>query len=302
MTLPASAGPFLNFTVVTVADGRAEQRSFSRFAEAGALRSSVGERAEAWPARPGEPAEPLDIRIGEDAPRVVGGGDRPLAASLTSYAECYEDYKLLERSVAPTVIGEFHTEGDTHNDSYFHYGQSADTDVSVGVKYPGQGWSLSGEHHVGNKVEQMVGKEDPGRNFHAQLLTDFVYGRYEVTSNCGKHQKIRPMQWLGGSTERFYPAPGCNPDDPWKTRRYDGGHVFTRNVNRAERWGGAAEVFGVSLAAQSGYSRWVQAHWKFGNEVEAHYLCGNNSNPKEATRILAGVGVPQAECRPGKPC
>lgn len=203
------------------------------------------------------------------------------------------------------MVGEFHTESDTlTSDAYFHYGESADSSVSVAVRYPGKGWSAAGERHVGTERRGMVGKEDPRPDFHAQILTDFAYGRYRGRNACvaGPYEKVRPIEWLGGSTERFYPSPGCDPGDESRTKRFHPGHVMTRNQERAAKWDTAVEVFGAELSAVSGYSRFVEAHWKFGDAYEVHYLCGNDGTVFEASRIFAGLTVPQAECRPGRPC
>jgi hypothetical protein len=297
----------LNLVLQAVAGGRIQHHSFSSYMEATDL-STFDQGEVAWTARSDEPAAPLDIQVGKEAPRMAviqpAAAQGATLGNSMSWSECPDTYKLLDRKVSSTVVGEFHSDSDTSPESYFHYGQSADTDVSVGVKYSGKNWTLSGEHHVGNQRKKTVGKDGIGSNFHAQMVSDFAYGRYEAKSSCGlgSHEEIRPIEWLSGSDERFYPAPGCNLDDSERTRKYGPGHFFTRKEQRAERWSGAAEVFGVSLSAQSGYSKWVESHWRFGTNEQTHYLCGSNGDPDRASRIFAGLPEPRVDCRKGKPC
>jgi hypothetical protein len=67
-------------------------------------------------------------------------------------------------------------------------------------------------------------------------------------------------------------------------------------------WGGAAEVFGASLSARSGYSEFVSSHWEFGANEEEHLLCGNDDKIQRATRIYAGPLDSSEPCLPGRPC
>jgi hypothetical protein len=47
-------------------------------------------------------------------------------------------------------------------------------------------------------------------------------------------------------------------------------------------------VFGASLSAQSGASKWVTHRWRFGRLFTRYYLCGDTAKPTVSERIFAG--------------
>ncbi len=51
----------------------------------------------------------------------------------------------------------------------------------------------------------------------------------------------------------------------------------------------ALTVFGVGLSLQSGASKYVKLHWRFGNKYPAYYLCGNDNDAMHSRRIYAGA-------------
>lgn len=63
-----------------------------------------------------------------------------------------------------------------------------------------------------------------------------------------------------------------------------------RNRENAARWEGAVGVFGASLTARSGYSKYVQGYWYFGPAAD-HVLCGDDGSPREAKHIYAGTSA-----------
>jgi hypothetical protein len=81
---------------------------------------------------------------------------------------------------------------------------------------------------------------------------------------------------------------GCAGVPEGRLGRYTAKTSFNRDREKAVRWEGAAGVFGASLTARSGYSRWVHGHWRFG-AAGMHLLCGDDGPPKEARHIFAGT-------------
>jgi hypothetical protein len=49
-------------------------------------------------------------------------------------------------------------------------------------------------------------------------------------------------------------------------------------------------VFGASLDARSGFSKWVSAEWTFGRKNPRYWLCGSDDDFVSASRIFAGAG------------
>lgn len=294
-SLAAQNGGYLNLVLRAAGEPTpTASRFLSRYfmASASPLDASSGSDTGDWMARPAEKASPVDLVVAQ--PRQ----SRPFEAG-----GCADSYKLLERRDAvPTVVGELQTPADTQQAS-FEYGKRADSDVSVAIRAAGGRWALSGEHHVGNSRTASVGKARAGSNFHGQILSAFDYGRYEHKNSCviGTEEVIRPITWHAESTERFYPSPGCGPNSRF-LHRFGPGHKFDRSTERSMVWGGAAEVFGASLSARSGYSEFVSSHWEFGTNEAEHLLCGNDDKIQRATRIYAGPLDSSEPCLPGRPC
>jgi hypothetical protein len=296
-TNAAPNGGYLNLSLITRAAGSTQETGFARYLGTGPMTAAS---MSAWLEGPAQQAESVEVVV----PSSPSTAERE-AGQVPLQMVCYEERKLLEKSIAPTVVGEFHTEADTTNDSYFHYGESADSTISVAVKQAHESaWSVSGVSHVGNGRSGAIGKEGPRPNFHAQILTDFEYGRYRASNPCygGRtYETVRALEWLGGSGERFYDAPGCRPDHP-NTRRYQPGHFQKRNTHKARNWEKNISVFGASLSSRSGYSEFVESYWKFGDAYEFHYLCGDDTSVLKSERVFAGPAYRQPECRPGRPC
>ena len=78
-----------------------------------------------------------------------------------------------------------------------------------------------------------------------------------------------------------------------RTQRF-GTDIGTHTVSEKQvTFSNAATVsifgVGVSLNAQSGWSKNVQSVWTFGHAVPHHYLCGNTGPYKTSPRIFAGL-------------
>ena len=299
----APNGGYLNLSLITRAAGSTQETGFARYLGTAPMSTAS---LSAWLEGPEQQAEPVEVVLPSrpDRSPVTAEGE---AGQVPLQMACREERKLLEKSIAATVVGEFHTEADTTQDSYFRYGESADSTISVAMRQAHEStWSVSGVAHVGNGRDGAIGKEGPRPNFHAQILTDFEYGRYRASNPCyggpyRTYETLRALEWLGGSGERFYDGPGCRPDHP-NTRRYQPGHFQKRNSHKARNWEKNVSVFGASLGSQSGYSKFVESYWKFGDAYEFHYLCGDDSSVLKSKRVFAGPVYAQPECRPGRPC
>jgi hypothetical protein len=235
-----------------------------------------------WLARPDEPAEPLTVTIPTSAPDGVCG---PL--------------KLAEKRPTDTVIGELRTEVDT-TDATFTFGKHSDSDISVGVRTSGGNWSATGDHHIGNALENaIVGHAD--HNEHMVVETRFEYGLFRCS--YGPYETTKSLGWVGDSIVP-YPTPhrGCDNAKPDFLAHKGAKTEFTRGTERAAHWGAAAELFGFSFGTRSGYSTRVTSHWVFGPEPD-HLLCGDDAGPGRSSHVFAGfVGPAPEACRPGRPC
>lgn len=100
-------------------------------------------------------------------------------------------------------------------------------------------------------------------------------------------------------TSEFHQTPGClgNPHRD----EYENDTDFYRNRNEAASWGGAAEVFGASLSASSGYSRYVEVYMEFGSNP-VHHVCGDDDDAMHSKRVWTGIVRPGPQCQPGRPC
>lgn len=96
---------------------------------------------------------------------------------------------------------------------------------------------------------------------------------------------------MGDAQSEPTAARGCAGVPETRLGRFTPDTDFTRNKERAVKWEGAADVFGASLSAQSGYSQWVEGYWKFGSSEAMHVLCGDNGPPKRAAHIFAGTSA-----------
>ena len=68
----------------------------------------------------------------------------------------------------------------------------------------------------------------------------------------------------------------------------DGLGTFGRSSEDFRTYGLAVSVFGASLSAQSGASKWVTQKWRFGRLFSRYYLCGDTGKPTVSERVFAG--------------
>ncbi|MGH8992544.1 MAG: hypothetical protein ACRDZ7_13640 [Acidimicrobiia bacterium] len=190
--------------------------------------------------------------------------------------------------MAETVIGELRAPHDTV-EAVFTYGKRADSEIGVATKGTHGPWSGSGSFHIANSEDTEV-TQWAGSGQHLLVLTRFIYDRFEYTCPSGRREKVVAREWMGDVQSVPTAERGCAGVPEERLGRFTPGTGFHRNKEKAVRWEGAVGVFGASLTARSGYSRWVRGHWKFGS-AGMHLLCGDNGPPKRAGRIFAGTSA-----------
>ncbi|MGH9041992.1 MAG: hypothetical protein ACRDZ3_17370, partial [Acidimicrobiia bacterium] len=85
---------------------------------------------------------------------------------------------------------------------------------------------------------------------------------------------------------------GCTIE-PYRRHRepYGAGAFFTRSENRAVTWTAAAEIFGASLTARSGFSKEVHMRLEFGRD-RVHWVCGDDAVAPDSKRVFSGNSSP----------
>jgi hypothetical protein len=278
-------GGYVNFVLQTTAAGVIEETHFSRYVgdtpitaqEAGAAKRTVE-----WRASPEESAEPLRVRLSEAPESSTTSGERKI---FPMQGGCW-GRKLIETQVGYTVVGELRAPHDTV-EALFVFGERADSEIGIADRGSNGPWGLDGSFHIANSGQGAV-KNWADSGEHLLVTGRFMYDRFEQSCPSGRREKVVPREWMGDVQSQPAAARGCAgvPED--RLGRYTAKSGFDRIKEKAVRWDGAVSVFGASLTAQSGYSRWVQSHWKFGS-APMHLLCGDNGPPIKARHIYAGA-------------
>jgi hypothetical protein len=235
-----------------------------------------------WVDPEGQPADlpvALSTAPTEGAALAVPGASLPTPgpAGAKGEVDCvwYDD----SAANAVTIIGEFHTGANTKG--HFTYGTTSDSDISVGYNY-GKGWSVGGTGHVGNSHATYI-RFNVHSNFHHQLKSAFQYIHWHLTlgPSCAgskrwgqRYQKVTPSTWQSGSEVGATVAGDfCRGGDGRRSFAPDSD--FYRGSRRSYTYGSAAKAWGASLSATSGYSKFVDMNYHFGDSKSApHYLCG----------------------------
>jgi hypothetical protein len=280
-------GGYINFVLQAAAGGVIQETHFSRYVgdtpitaqEAGRARRPVE-----WRASPEEAAEPVRIKLPEAPEPTTTSGDRPISPMQGG---CYGLTKI-GTEIVSTVIGELRAPHDTL-EALFIYGQRADSEIGVAERASHGPWGASGSFHIANSEDTDV-RQWANTGEHLLVTTRFMYGRYEYFCPAGRWEKVVPQEWMGDVQSQPTVVRGCAGVPEGRLGRYTANSEFNRNKEKAVKWEGAASVFGASLTARSGYSRWVQGHWKFGS-AGMHLLCGDDGPPKRAGHIFAGTSA-----------
>lgn len=191
-----------------------------------------------------------------------------------------------------TVIGELHTV--TGLIGKFTYGQTANTNVSVGETFNGgQSWSGSGNGtlNAGNSLGATVGiTEQLNGTWGHQLQSQFTYVKenwYCVPGGPTSTYRVIVSQWDGG----FQIG---NDESSFDNRRnqywnsYPPNTSFSRSSNTLYTYGFGVTLGFVTLSAQSGASVNVVLSWN-NTGSSTRYLYGNNGYPPYSLLIYASL-------------
>jgi hypothetical protein len=218
------------------------------------------------------------------------------AASSLPIPVCVETVRTLSERKAPTVVGEIQAAGDSQET--FTYGRQASSDIEVGLRASDGQVSVAGETHIGNS-EGAAERWGSDTDNNKKLLAYFTYREeeHQTFGACpsSTFKTVSAIAWDFGEAVRSGvsdPSIGCTKP-PWSTRwrdPYPPGreHGFTRTEGRAVSYTGAADVFGFSLGATSGYSSSVTITWNAGTRHRQYYVCGDGADPSVAPRIFTG--------------
>jgi len=273
--LAATNGGYVNFDAIVTDGTRVYLFAFSKRYDA-ASGAWVAGRAPPTPGR-------IDLdRVG----RVSVGAGRLMAGDMI----CGKVLLSIDTGVS-TTVGEIHTHGKFVRDTVT-YGQTADSNISVGVSPNGSRWSFNGTYHVGNTNGATVSWSKAGPYGH-RVQSNFDYAEYEWVplGICGGYE-IDPLRWGGsatyGSDNSGYDG-RCGSTYAAYAQEYGPGTSFRRSTNRYVTFSFAATAFGVAgFTAQSGASADVTMAWTFDQRRGTRTLCGNNAYPTLSARIFQG--------------
>jgi hypothetical protein len=273
----ADDGGYVNFESEVRVAGEPRFTSFSRRWTGTDWVDPDGRPAMAAPA-----LSPVTAPVAPEPPAVVAEGGEmtdvvEVRATAADEVPCtwYDD----SAGNASTVIGEFHT--GANSKGYFTYGTTSDSDISVGYNY-GRGWSVGGSGHVGNSKASFI-RFNVHSGFHHHLRSTFRYVHWHLTlgASCAapnrwgqRYQKVTPASWQSGSEVGALVA-GKFCTGASGRRSFARNSDFYRGSRRAYTYGTAAKAWGASLSATSGFSKFVDINYHFGDSKSApHYLCG----------------------------
>ncbi len=276
-------GGYINFVLQAAAAGVMEETHFSRYVgdtPITAQESGRAQRPVEWKASPEESGEPVRIKL-ESAGEGTTSGDRPIRPMQGGCS----GLRLIERHIAGTIIGELRAPDDTV-EAFFAYGKRADSEIGVAGRGSHGPWSGSGSFHIANSDDTAV-TQWANSGQHLLVRSRFEYGRYEFTCPSGRREKVVPESWMGDVQSEPTGVRGCAGATERQRGKFGPNSDMRRNRENAARWEGAVGVFGASLTARSGYSKYVQGYWRFGLAGD-HLLCGDDGPPREAKHVYAG--------------
>ena len=198
----------------------------------------------------------------------------------------------LQSWVQWTVIGELHTV--TGFNATFSYGQTADSNISVGETFnSGQSWSGSGNGtlNAGNSQGSTVGlTEQLNGTWGHQLQSQFTYVKENwlcIPGGSTSTYRVIVSQWDGGfqigNDESGFDN---HRNQYWNS--YSSNSSFNRDTNTLYTYGAGVTLGFVTLSAQSGASIDVQLGWS-NSGSSTRYLYGNNNYPPYSLLIYASL-------------
>ena len=208
-----------------------------------------------------------------------------------------------------TVIGELHTANDATET--YTYGKSsfAESDISMATSVGGANWSLSGSVHMSDRSESGTDVwKTAHENVGTRIGSYFQYAEFKRFRSCPTprgtvkvflRNVVKPTGWNGGmdvgpNYENHYLDGHCpSMSSGHRTQQFGTDTGTHTDSEKQVTFSNAATVsifgVGVSLEAQSGWSKNVQSVWTFGHAAPHHYLCGNTGPSKTSPRIFAGL-------------
>jgi hypothetical protein len=212
-------------------------------------------------------------------------------------------YDLVQTFDAQTPVMELHTwYSDLSGTATYARSNTADTAISVGVKY--SGWSTNGTTHVGNTMGAAVTETKTGP-YGKVLQTSFRYDRWHFRTDnyfiCASppqpQEVVEAVRWNG-----------TNLQVSWDDTAFDGrclttwsayknrmlpGATFARWEQRLTSYGYTLGAnlgpFNINMVSTSGASTSVGYIYTAGTARRAYYICGNTDYPAFSLRIFAGT-------------
>lgn len=189
-------------------------------------------------------------------------------------------------SVDSTRIISFHNASNSQG--HWEYGQTADSDIEIGIQYGGAGtWTVSGTVHLANSEGSKVGGTTHN-NYDSYTRTNFNYQHMHYTNGACPHSnnthRVYAMAWFAGvADDGKYPGHSCAADP--NRAYYPRGTSYTRNSSRAAKIGFAVGIGPVRLGQTSGHSVWVDMEW---NDIRNNgiYLCGSDGRPATTAGVI----------------
>lgn len=183
-----------------------------------------------------------------------------------------------------TNVIEFHNSADS--DGRWEYGQTADSDIEVGLSYNnGASFSSNGTVHIGNSSgARIFGTSSANYGRYVATMFNYAQGYYGCIPNS---RFIRATGWNGGTQATYDVTIYDCQDTPQSNYRvrYEKNTGFTKNSARAFTFTIGATIGNFTAKATSGYSTNVDMSWTFTRNWG--YLCGNNDYPTRAQIVYA---------------
>jgi hypothetical protein len=226
------------------------------------------------------------------------------AFARKAVAQCKYTYGTNTQSRQSVV--EFHNAANSRG--RWVYGQSADSDIEGGIKYPGKNWSINGSAHVSNSRSLSVSLSygDRANNYGR---SDFLVRHWTITTLDGSDTPAggqcygypsdltigtkgsSAFQWVGGAVDNYTLAGaefiGCS-NSPQSLHRtaYNPGSTFSRVDGNAAKISAAGDLGPLWVGAKSGFSTDMELHYDniTGSGI---WLCGTNYYPNSAGVIHA---------------
>ena len=250
-----------------------------------------------WTDGTSQPA-PFQIVLAPGADAVIGGGSLRTTQGVEQFVFCTIQKIKVDEMRKFVVIGELHTGSD--QTAWFEYGRRGDSHVQVAASANGTVWkAIKASVHVSNTVGSgnlSYVRWNERSNFGRQLKVRMLFHKIERFLSC--NPQVRSWRW---EAKKWEPSQQYGNDlrhlddhclDTLAQFRspFAPGGEYHKNESRAHEWDVGAEIAGVGVNARSGWSQWVDSHWRFGRRFDTYWLCGNNNaNLDEATRIFAGA-------------